>query len=285
MSFAERWLHRPRTTWIYRALFQIHLWAGISLGLYVAAVCASGSALVFRNDFYDTFEAWNRAHPTSLQSHLMAAGYRTMKWCGDLHGSFFLGEKGMIANAIGGLLVSAVCLTGIVVWWPGIAGWTRALTIRRGVGWKRMTYDLHRAVGIWTFALLLMWGLTGAYFVFPQPFRTVINSFAPVDAPPLGQLTVASRAGSAGASPLPRPRRARRPLTRGAKILQGFSFAHYGNFAGWPVKVLWVALGLAPLVLVGTSLLMWWNRVVYPAWLRRRRESSTGVGIQVGYQD
>jgi len=30
------------------------------------------------------------------------------------------------------------------------------------------------------------------------------------------------------------------------------------------VKVLWVVLGFAPVVLFGTALLMWWNRVLSP---------------------
>jgi uncharacterized iron-regulated membrane protein len=38
--------------------------------------------------------------------------------------------------------------------------------------------------------------------------------------------------------------------------------AHTGNFGGWPVKILWAVLGLAPALLFVTGALMWWNRVV-----------------------
>jgi len=275
MSFAEKWLRRPQTTWIRKAVFQVHLWAGICLGLYVVVVCASGSAVVFRDDLYDVFESWTSAGPTGLQRHLITFGYKAMKWFGDLHGSLFMGPSGFIVNAIGGFLLSALCLTGLVVWWPGIANWRRGLTIRRGLGWKRLVFDLHSATGIWTFAILLMWGMTGGYFVFPQPFRAVVNYYTPINPPRVAGTASTANAAPKGGPPAggPRTGRRRRPLTKGARILQGFSAAHYGTFGGWPVKTLWFLVGLVPLLLVATSLLMWWNRVINPALLRWRRGS------------
>jgi uncharacterized iron-regulated membrane protein len=275
MSFAENWLRRPQSTWIRKAVFQVHLWAGICLGLYIVVVCASGSAVVFRSDLYDLFESWTNAGPTGFQRQLIGVGYKAMKWFGDLHGSLLMGPNGFIVNAIGGFLLSALCLTGLVVWWPGIANWRRGLSIRRGVGWKRLVFDLHSATGIWTFAILLMWGLTGGYFVFPQPFRAVVNYYAPINPP--RTLSSAQANAPQASPPGQRTGRRRRPLTRGGKILQGFSAAHYGTFGGWPVKTLWFLLGLAPLVLVATSLLMWWNRVLHPAWRRWRRAAAPAL--------
>ena len=52
----------------------------------------------------------------------------------------------------------------------------------------------------------------------------------------------------------------------------GFSAAHYGNFGGWPTKVLWVILGFAPAVLFVTGMIMWWNRVLTPAAKRLMRD-------------
>lgn len=245
-------------------MFQIHLWSGLVLGLYVAVVCASGSAIVFRNDIYDWLEAGgkNVAYKALL--------YHWLSWLGKLHGSLLMDSDGMTANAVGGFLVGALCLTGIIVWWPGIENWRRALGIKAGAGWKRLVFDLHSATGVWSFVFLLMWGVTGGYFVFPQPFRAVVNLFAPVNPPALVQ-PVPAAASSASPSSSPRPFRRRRPLPAGARILRGFSYAHYGNFAGWPVKLLWVILGLAPAVLFPTAVLMWYNRVLTPAMRRLRR--------------
>jgi uncharacterized iron-regulated membrane protein len=241
----REWLWRPKSTLLRKVIFQLHLWSGLLLGLYVVVVCASGSTIVFRNDLYDWLEAGGKNVPYK------PALYHWLSWLGKLHGSLLMDTDGMTANAVGGFLVAALCLTGMVVWWPGIANWRRALAIHGKAGWKRLVFDLHSAVGFWTFAILLMWGVTGGYFVFPQPFRAVISVFTPI---------------ATG-----RPGVFRRPLPLGARILRGFSFAHYGNFGGWEVKTLWVILGLAPAVLFATALMMWYTRVLAPA-LRRARK-------------
>jgi uncharacterized iron-regulated membrane protein len=287
MSFTERWLRRPQSTWVRKAIFQIHLWSGITLGLYIVVVCVSGSAIVFRNDLYGLFEGWTKAGATGRQIQIMDVGYHFMRWMGELHGRLFLGTDGMLVNAIGGFLTAAVCLTGLVVWWPGIANWRRGLVMRGGVGWKRMTFDLHSAVGFWTFGLLFMWGVTGGYFVFPEPFRAVINYFTPINPPRIvpQNVTGAAPAPASVGQPIgPLTRRPRRPVTLGGKILRDFSYAHYGNFAGWKTKLLWLLLGLAPVVLFGTALLMWWNRVLSPLMrrLRRMRRAPEDVPAGVG---
>ena len=295
------WLRQPQNTWTRKALFQLHLWSGLILGLYIVVVCVSGSALVFRNDIYSLFEKWIRAGTATQETPTIRIGYIALRWFGDLHGKLLMGANGILVNAVGGFLTAAVCVTGLVIWWPGITRWRRALIVTGGVGWKRLNFDLHSAVGFWTFLILFMWGMTGGYFVFPEPFRAVINYFTPIDAPrlPAPQGTVPQgtvrqgaapqgnplRAGAAsapqvvaGGTPVaprgPFPRR-RRPLTRGGKILQWFSFLHYGNFGGWPVKALWTLLGFAPVALYVTALVMWWNRVLSPA-LRRSRRSQRG---------
>ncbi len=46
-------IDRPQRVWFRRALFQVHLWAGIAIGLYVIAISVSGSILVFQQDVLD----------------------------------------------------------------------------------------------------------------------------------------------------------------------------------------------------------------------------------------
>jgi uncharacterized iron-regulated membrane protein len=48
MTGWRRWVQAPQTLWFRRALFQIHLWLGIGLGLYVLMISISGSAIVLR---------------------------------------------------------------------------------------------------------------------------------------------------------------------------------------------------------------------------------------------
>jgi len=350
MTLGQSWLRNPKKLWLRRAIFQIHLWSGIILGLYVVVVCVSGSAIVFRNDIENVLsqrtqvaasgnllnreqmrQSVQRAYPDYTIRSIKpgrfsneatevtitrgwwdtrrvfdpytgkdigpspALLFRSLRWMGDLHGNLLLGPPGLRANGIAGALVAVLCFSGLVVWWPGIASWRRSLWIRGNVGWKRLNWDLHSAIGFWTFALLLMWGLTGAYFPFPAPFRAVINIFTPIDPPLTQQMVrpqqvyvvppVGAAAGGSNTAPVPL-RRPRRPRTRGQNILRGFSLAHYGNFGGWPLKALWVILGFAPAVLFVTAMLMWWNRVLSPLaakFLRgSRRESEEAETVAAG---
>ena len=48
----ERIWRRPQTVWARKALFQIHLWSGIAVGLYLLVISVSGSVLVFRIELH-----------------------------------------------------------------------------------------------------------------------------------------------------------------------------------------------------------------------------------------
>jgi uncharacterized iron-regulated membrane protein len=103
-------------------------------------------------------------------------------WIADLHFRLLAGQVGFIINGIGGLFLVLLCLTGIVLWWPGIKTWVRALTINFKRSWKRINFDLHSAVGFWLLAFVFMWALSGAYFVWPQKFEAFVDSFSSVQA-------------------------------------------------------------------------------------------------------
>jgi uncharacterized iron-regulated membrane protein len=51
----QRWVRRPQSLWIRKALFQVHLWTGLGIGLYIAAISISGSALVYRRELTREF--------------------------------------------------------------------------------------------------------------------------------------------------------------------------------------------------------------------------------------
>src|SRR3984957_1627586 len=331
MSQAELWLRRPQNVWLRRVVFQVHLWSGIILGIYVFLVGLSGSAVVFPTALYDLLfaksrvavsgkpltpdkmtQAAQRAYPgytvqtihrgrfqTEATDILLVNGwrhkdrlfdpyqgrdigpsveiyYRMLHFASDLHGNLLFGAAGLQANAVGGFLISVMCVTGMVVWWPGVATWRRGMTLRREVGWKRFNWDLHSAIGFWTVALILVWALTGAYFVFPDPFRAAVELFTPINPPRIGPAVAGAVLGLRRGPRLPPP--------PGQKILRGFSFAHYGNFGGWPVKALWVILGLAPPALFVTGMLMWWNRVLGPA-ARRFLRGAQPASMEAGLSD
>ena len=55
MRFWTQWMRAPQKLWLRRAIFQIHLWSGIGLGVYMFVICLTGSVLVYRNELYTAF--------------------------------------------------------------------------------------------------------------------------------------------------------------------------------------------------------------------------------------
>lgn len=53
-SFLSSLVYSPRKLWLRRALFQIHLWAGIFLTLYIVVIALTGAILVFQDELTAT---------------------------------------------------------------------------------------------------------------------------------------------------------------------------------------------------------------------------------------
>src|SRR5580692_4668874 len=52
MTYWQRWIRQPQTAWLRKATFQVHLWSGIGVGLYMLLVSVTGSVLVFSNELF-----------------------------------------------------------------------------------------------------------------------------------------------------------------------------------------------------------------------------------------
>jgi uncharacterized iron-regulated membrane protein len=175
-------------------------------------------------------------------------GITIMSWLVDLHDNLLADSTGRMFNGVGAILLTVLCLTGAVIWWPGTDRWRRSLGVRRNVGWKRFTWDLHSAIGFWMFALLFIWAVSGIYMAFPRPFAEAIDYLDPpldTDVEP-------------------------RPLD---VAIQWLTRLHFGRQWGVIVKAIYVVVGLAPACLFITGAVVWWNRVVRPA----RRQMGTKV--------
>ncbi|WP_031496705.1 PepSY-associated TM helix domain-containing protein [Bryobacter aggregatus] len=61
-SFVTRFVRSPQQLWLRKAFFQIHLWVGLFVALYVVLIGITGSILVFRKEL----EAWSR--PAELRA-------------------------------------------------------------------------------------------------------------------------------------------------------------------------------------------------------------------------
>jgi uncharacterized iron-regulated membrane protein len=101
-------------------------------------------------------------------------------WLEDLHFNLLGGPTGRVINGVFALLLLVLCATGIIIWWPGLALWVRAASINWKTQWKRLNYDLHNAIGLFSLLFIVLLSLTGAYLAWPNETRTLISYFSPV---------------------------------------------------------------------------------------------------------
>ncbi|HXD72486.1 MAG TPA: PepSY-associated TM helix domain-containing protein [Vicinamibacterales bacterium] len=295
---------QPQTVWVRRAMFQIHLWTGIAVGLYVIVVCVTGSVLVFRRELTRKYanrpqialradvkpleedqlkaaaqrafpdwrvdkvwrgrranspvDIWMTSGPAfkTKQAHLFEPytgadlgetrpfGIRALDWLVSLHDDLLGGMNGRLVNGVGAILLTLLCLTGAIIWWPGAGKWRRGLLVRWRGGWQRINWDLHSALGFWTFIAVAGWAISAIYLVFPHPFSAVVDYLEPGD--PFSRL----------------PR-------RGDVALEWLAKLHFGRFAGAGTRWTWAILGVIPPVLFITGAVMWWNRVLSRTFSRR----------------
>jgi uncharacterized iron-regulated membrane protein len=214
MSVWKEWVHHPEKLWFRKALFQVHLLLGTGAGIYVVMMSLTGSLLVYRN---------------SLES--IPSLVPPVEWIVNLHENLLFGMSGRFVNGIGATCVILLCLTGAVIWWPGIADWHRALTVNWKALLARFTWDLHSAIGFWTLLFLLIWGFSGLYFAFPG---AVIGFFGFID---------------------PRDRFTDQAVDWMVQL-------HFGRF-NWFSEVIWSLVGLVPALLTITGVFLCCRRMIY----------------------
>jgi uncharacterized iron-regulated membrane protein len=316
MTFLRRVVRHPQSVWLRKALFQVHLWTGIGLGLYVFVLSLTGSAIVFRREItrlawtppqviaagplmtveqltaaakkvyprFESFKVTLSKDPSRAAVVAMTRGQRQrerafdpytgkdlsdvgtdepklLNWMVRLHDDLLGGHTGRLVNGFGALMLTILCITGAVIWWPGIARWWRSLLVWRRVGWKRFNWDLHSALGFWMFLFVLMWGFSGIYLSYAEPFTALVDWLQPQDPNSLD------------------PR-------SGDELLASLARVHFGRAYGTSVKWLYVVLGLVPAVMFVTGTIMWWNRVVVPAMRKSdRRRSSADPAVVASNTD
>ena len=293
---------RPKPTFLRRALFQIHLWTGVAVGLYMVFISLTGSAVVFRRDLNtrmlgnipatdvaadaqklpeaDLRAAIQKQYPGYTITRLAMSRRRlipseatlrkdgetlqerfngftgadmgsarpksvaVMEWFTDLHDNLLKGETGRKVNAVGGALLCILCISGLVIWWRASGAWYKGLFFNPRSGWKRINFDLHAALGFWGLLILVLWGVSGIYFGFPDFFIKVVDYFEPPDQVPMGR--------------------------RGDAFIAWMVRMHFGRYGGMGVRITYVIIGLLPAVMFVTGAVMWWNRVLR-RWLAESR--------------
>ena len=100
----------------------------------------------------------------------------------ELHESLLIhpGSRGRMFNGMGAVLLLLLNVTGMVIWWPGLRNWRRALLVDFRRNWRRINFDLHSAVGFWTILIVSFWAVSGIYFGWPRQVFLFVNSLSPV---------------------------------------------------------------------------------------------------------
>jgi uncharacterized iron-regulated membrane protein len=213
-----------------RALFQLHLWMGIGLGLYVFVISLSGSAIVLRREM-DRLVCPGPVvvSPSGELVRTATCEPAFVTWIAELHDHLGAGRTGLLVNGVGATMVVLMGVTGGVIWWPRRGRWWRSMSVRSGVGGYRLLRDLHSMLGFWLFLLIVLWAVTGIYFAFPGAFSLLSDD-----------------------------------------LIAWAVRLHFGRAFGLFVKVTWVLLGLVPCALFITGAWMWWSRVLRKALQKSR---------------
>ena len=299
MSAWEKWKIRPQKVWVRKALFQVHLWTGIGVGLYVLLMSVTGSALVFRRELTRSLAREPR----------VAAGPGARMTEGEL--------KEYAKRAYPDYDVTRISLRknpdqAAEIWldrgqkklqrlFNPYTGADLGDSIRWGFRFVLWLVDLHdnlllaqtgrlinAAGGIFTMLL----GLTGAVIWWPGTdswrrslsfrFKTNPKGFNWTLHSALGFWTFAflfmwaisgiylsvPSAFNTAIDFLEPLNESSKNLRFGDRVVYWLAQAHFGRFNGISVKILWTVMGLAPTALFITGLLIWWQRVLKP-WLGR----------------
>lgn len=101
---------------------------------------------------------------------------RALDWLADLHDNLLSGLTGRTLNGLGALLLVLMTITGAVIWWPGIKNWRRSTRVNWSARPARLNWDLHSAVGFWSYLFVLIWGISGVQLCFPGLLDLFVSS-------------------------------------------------------------------------------------------------------------
>ncbi|MDM7923318.1 MAG: PepSY-associated TM helix domain-containing protein, partial [Pyrinomonadaceae bacterium] len=100
----------------------------------------------------ETIEFWMgragdlRVYADPYTGNILGSRRFSETWRGLLfgfHTELFSGERGKTVLGIGGFVLIAIGLTGIVLWWRGRRNLLRGLRVNVRNGWRRANFDLH----------------------------------------------------------------------------------------------------------------------------------------------
>jgi uncharacterized iron-regulated membrane protein len=298
----KQWVRQPQTVWLRRAMFQVHLWSGLAIGLYIVMLSMTGSALVYRNELDRYFatprpvfdpkaprlsadqlrRAAEKAYPgwtiTRVGDRITRRNPTIEVWA-ERNGE----KKERLFNPYTGAELGASITQGeyFVLWlarlhddllfdragryWNGVGSGVATVLALTGllVWWPGSTR--------WKRSLQIKW--TSGWRRFNWDLHSAIGFWL--------FLFMLMWGVSGFYLGIPEPFSdfvdsisnpddylGERP---GDIVLLWLTRLHFGRWRNMPVlKAVWAVLGLVPALMFVTGVIMWWNRV-----LRRRAVSTT----------
>ncbi len=100
------------------------------------------------------------------------------------HWTLLLGVNNAWLVGVVGILFFVSNLVGIYLWWPVNGDWRLGLRVKWGASAERVIYDLHKSLGTYCAAFLLITLFTGVAMIFKPATRSVVSLISPVRADP-----------------------------------------------------------------------------------------------------
>lgn len=97
------------------------------------------------------------------------------------HWTLLLGANNAYVIGIIALFIMTSVIIGLYLWWPANGNWRMGLTIKWSGTRERINFDIHRIVGFYFGALLLISLTTGVAMIFKPVTRNLINRISTIE--------------------------------------------------------------------------------------------------------
>jgi uncharacterized iron-regulated membrane protein len=300
MSLWQRWWRQPQRVWLRRAAFQVHLWTGLILGLYIVMLSVTGSVLVYRIELdrwaatptpaYDpdrplvakeaivdaamrTYPGWEIIRQGDRISRRYPAIGMTLERDGERIERIFnpyTGEHlGEAVTRGQEQVLQLVSLHDDLLfgrdgrWWNGvISAFVTVLVVTGLVVWWP-------GVNRWQRSLVVK--VSSGWRIFTWDLHSAMGFWL------FGFLLIWGVSGIYLGVPDPfswlndATRGENGGETIGDVILLWMTRLHFGRWRTTWLKAVWAVIGLVPAIMFVTGLLMWWNRKLRPKFRQKVR--------------
>jgi uncharacterized iron-regulated membrane protein len=296
LSVWQNWLRHPQNFWVRKALFQIHLWTGLGLGLYILVMSVTGCILIYRRSLstwtssqskfvtisgqrmtvdelkqaaerlYPGFEAEavfqsrNLSRPVEI---LLGQGTKRVERIFNPYNGADMGPT----MGAGAKVLNWILNLHDNLLLPHEAGHRLnaaggiALVLMTATGiviWWPGSAKWRQSLGLEFKAVRKKWNWS-LHSMLGIWFISFVFMWGFT-----GIYLAAPEVFDDVADYLDPNNGASRKPNFSDQFLYWLAQLHFGRFAGLTVEIIWTILGLVPLALFVTGAFMWWNRVLNP---------------------